>query len=96
MTFTDIPDWTFAEEPSVHTFFSAIALSNLEGKAIRLDASTQRKLLGFPVFGKKEIKVVDGVVRCYHMKSFGQDCDVTEHSPTNLIKYVNEQKKITC
>lgn len=97
MKFETIPSWTYdADDHSVHSFFAAITLSNLDHKHIRITAEDQRKLLGFPIFGKKEIKVFDGVVKCYHMKAFGQDCDITEHTPSDLKRFIESKTKITC
>jgi len=97
ITITKIPEWTYdGIKPSVHTFFAAITLANLDDVCIRISAEDQRSLLGYPVFGKKEIKISGGLVRCYHMKSFGQDCDVTEHSSNNIMEYVNNKRKILC
>lgn len=51
MVFAAIPAWTHeGKAPSIYTFFEAIALAGLEEQRIRLDAGTQRALLGFPVF----------------------------------------------
>ncbi|AJY03062.1 hypothetical protein SB768_25145 [Burkholderia sp. SIMBA_043] len=76
--FDTVPTWTYeGKVPSKYTFFEAIALAGLEGKPIRLDAGTQRALLGFAVFGRREIIVQeDGSVRCAVSLCFGTDYEI--------------------
>ena len=80
LTFATIPAWTHdGVAASALTFFEAVALSGLEGQWIRLDAKTQRATLGFPVFGRQEIKVADGVVRVRRSTAFGMDSEVNDY-----------------
>lgn len=76
--FDTVPAWTHeGKVPSKYTFFEAIALAGLEGKRIRLDANTQRALLGFAVFGRREIIVQeDGSVQCTVSLCFGTDYEI--------------------
>lgn len=95
MKFAEIPSWAYeCNEPSVHTFFAAITLAGLERKEIRLTAEMQRKLLGFPIFGKKEFVVKDNMVKCYHKNCFGTNTDISLHTPASIICYVEDQKKV--
>ncbi|WP_395828000.1 hypothetical protein [Collimonas sp.] len=56
--FAALQAWTYqGKAPSVYTFFEAVALAGLEEQPIRLDSTTQRALLGFPVFGRRSITV---------------------------------------
>jgi len=71
--FADVPEWTINPVPSALSFFEAIALAGLEGKSIRLSAETQRKLIGFPVFGKLKMRVQDGEVTLVKSVCFGTD-----------------------
>lgn len=63
-----LPDWVLPGlQKDGASMAAALALASLEDKWIRLDAATQRKLLGFPVFGKRAILVDsnDGSVLVY-------------------------------
>lgn len=73
--FAAIPGWTYeGKEPSKYTFFEAIALAGLENTDIRLDAATQKKLLGANVFGNRRIRLTaDGSVICTISRDFGRD-----------------------
>jgi hypothetical protein len=74
-----IAPWTYeGSDSSVYTLASAIALSGLEGKYIRLSAALQRRLLGFPVFGKQEFMFkADGTFYTYCKVCFGSDWETT-------------------
>lgn len=90
-----IESWSYENmTPGVATFFSAIALSNLEGKSIRLSAEMQRTLLGFNVFGKKSIVVKDNTV-CVSVKvCFGLDSNSVTVNSARLEQYLRDQKQI--
>lgn len=94
MVFADIPAWTYeGKAPSVYTFFESIALAGLEEQRIRLDAETQRVLLGFPVFGRRAITVhktaeISSVVRV----CFGTDFERSIY-PAALVGRAAEAKK---
>lgn len=71
-----IPDWAIGDQKDGAVVASALALADLEKQWIRLDAATQRKLLGFPVFGKRAI-YSDGIdVRTMHSAAFGMDASI--------------------
>ena len=93
--FTNIPEWTYeGADPSIHTFFSAIALAGLEGKEIRLSADTQRKLLGHPVFGKREIVVKDFMVTSTIKIAFGVDWETSEYTAAKIKSAVDAKKSL--
>lgn len=94
LKFCDVPEWAYAgAKPGVLTFFEAMALADLEEKAIRLSADLQRKLLGFPVFGRREITVLkSGEVRCVVSTGFGMDFEAAVYSP-GIIRTATERQK---
>ncbi len=91
----EVPAWAYEGcAPSAYTFFAAIALACLEDVAIRLDAATQRALLGFPVFGKRVFRVDarTGTVRVMRSACFGTDCNSGDY-PASIVRLAAEQKK---
>ena len=82
LKFTEIPAWTYeGKEPSKFTFFESVALSGLEGVEIRLNAATQKKLLGSNVFGNRAITVSEnGTVDCTISCDFGRDFESSTYS----------------
>lgn len=85
MQFTPIESWAVPKSAGVLSFFETIAVQDLENKEIRLDASTQRALIGFPVFGKQCIRVnSDGLVTVRRSVAFGQDSEERTYSPREL------------
>jgi len=76
IAFTAIESWAVPKSAGVLSFFETICLSDLEGKEIRLDAKTQRAVIGFPVFGKQAFTVnEDGTVTVRKSIAFGQDSE---------------------
>jgi len=76
IAFTAIEDWAVPKTAGTLSFFETICLSSLEGKEIRLDAKTQRAVIGYPVFGKQPFTVnVDGTVTVRKSIAFGQDSE---------------------
>jgi hypothetical protein len=93
--FTHIPEWTYTDvSPSVLTFFEVIALSGLEGEWIRLSADTQRKLLGHNVFGKRSIRIKDGLVECIIKIAFGNDFEHTTYEQSHVRRAVELGKQL--
>nr|DAF93619.1 MAG TPA: hypothetical protein [Myoviridae sp. ctshb19] len=83
--FTAIADWTIAKHAGVLSFFETIALSDLEGKQIRLDAKTQRAVIGFPIFGKQLFRVNDdGSATVFRTIAFGQDWEERTYSAREM------------
>lgn len=96
LSFAVIPLWTFeGKTPGKYTFFEAIALAKLENNPLRLDAATQRALLGSNVFGKRLI-VVDGrgFVTCSVSLAFGLDFDEATYSASIIQEAVNKHKQL--
>lgn len=75
--FATIPDWAIGAGKDGPTLASAISLADLEERWIRLDAATQRKILGYPVFGKRAIYSNGTELRTSYSAAFGTD-SVTE------------------
>ena len=94
LTFANIPAWTLPSVPSALSFFESISLAGLEGQWIRLDAATQKALLGGVVFGKQEICVNDaGGVSVSRSVCFGQDSEDATYEISS-IRAALEQKKL--
>jgi hypothetical protein len=86
MTFDTIPAWAIDARPSVYNLFSAITLSGLEGRWIRLTAATQRALIGANLFGKAAL-MFDGVsVRSSVTCCFGTDSHGATWTPEDVRK----------
>ena len=91
----EVPAWAYDGcAPSAYTFFAAIALAGLEDVAIRLDAATQRALLGFPVFGRRvfQVDARTGMVRVLKSACFGTDCNSGDY-PASIVRLAAERKK---
>lgn len=88
-----LPDWTYASKtPGVHTFFEAIALAKLENQKIRLTAATQRAVLGYPIFGRRVIRVnSDGTVDCLVSTGFGTDVEQSTYTVGVLREAVAQE-----
>uniref|UniRef100_A0AB39CED8 Uncharacterized protein n=1 Tax=Pseudomonas phage HRDY3 TaxID=3236930 RepID=A0AB39CED8_9VIRU len=81
VTFTAIADWAVPKFPGILSFFETIAVSDLENKEIRLDAATQRAVIGYPVFGKQAFTVnSDGSVTVRKSVGFGRDSEERTYS----------------
>jgi hypothetical protein len=92
-----IPAWMYEnKEPSIYTFAETIALAGLEDKFIRLSASLQRRLLGFPVFGKQEFTLKgDGTFSTYCKVCFGTDYETTSGPQAYIGVAARNQLKIS-
>lgn len=55
--FTQVPAWALPKKADYRALFETLALLGLEDKWIRMDAKTQRAVMGFPIFGKQEFRV---------------------------------------
>lgn len=94
-TFVVIPAWTYqGKVPSIYTFFEAVALAGLEERPIRLDADTQRALLGFSVFGRRSITVhKNGAVTSSIKVCFGQDFEAATYPAALIGRAVGAKKQ---
>lgn len=97
MKFEEIPAWVLkGPPPGILTFFESIALAALEGKWIRLDADTQREILGFPVFGKQELKVESGgTVTVRRSACFGLDSEWATYEAMKVGAAAKAGKKLS-
>ena len=95
-TFAVIPAWTYqGKVPSIYTFFEAVALAGLEERPIRLDADTQRALLGFPVFGRRSLTVhKNGAVTSSIKVCFGQDFEAATYPAALIGRAVGAKKQL--
>jgi hypothetical protein len=95
LEYTEIPDWAIDKErKDGPAMSSALALTKLEGKEIRLTAAMQRKLLGFPVFGKQSIRGHDDRVTVCRKVGFGLDFDCHEFHWNEVTKAAKDKKKL--
>nr|BCU00441.1 hypothetical protein [uncultured bacterium]BCU00785.1 hypothetical protein [uncultured bacterium] len=94
--FAAIPAWAYeGKAPSIYTFFEAVALAGLEEQRIRLDAETQRALLGFPVFGRRSITVhKDGQVSSVVKVCFGTDFERATYSADLVGRAAQANKQL--
>lgn len=95
ITFTTLPAWVFPDAPHRTALYEAIALAGLEGKTIRLDAATQKRLMGGVVFGKQAIVVSeDGTVNVTRKTAFGMDCESMDYQPAHIARAVAAGKRL--
>jgi len=96
ITFAAIPAWTYQDKaPGIHTFFEAVALARLEEQPIRIDAKTQRALLGFAVFNRREIVVhKDGTISCVVKVAFGKDAERATYSAAVVGQAAKARKQL--
>jgi len=94
--FANVPSWTYdGAEPSIYTFFEAVALAGLEDQPIRLSADVQRALLGFPVFGRRCIVVhPTGDVTSAITVAYGQDYEIATYPVSVLRRAAFEGKQL--
>ena len=96
MKFATIPDWAMPTKPDTLALFEAVALADLEDQWIRLDATTQRALIGFPVFGKQEFQISKaGELRISRQTCFGADSEVAEYSLARVSKAASARLKLS-
>ena len=91
----EVPEWTYARsKPSKYTFFAALAVAGLEDRHIRLNAATQRALLGAPVFGRRVLRVDSktGMVQVMSSTCFGTDINSGDYPPS-IVQFAADQKK---
>lgn len=94
----EVPEWTYAgAKPSKYTFFAALALAGLEDRLLRLNAATQRALLGSPVFGRRVLRVDSktGMVQVLSSTCFGTDVNSGDYSPSIVQLAADQQKACT-
>lgn len=96
ISFEAIPEYAYPSVPGKLAFFETVALLGLEEKPIRLSAADQRRVLGFPVFGKREIVVSRaGSVKMSRSTGFGQDYESCEYSASFIERAVVAGKKLS-
>jgi hypothetical protein len=94
--FAAIPAWALPTSAGHLSFFETIALAGLEGVEIRLSAADQRKLLGFPVFGKQAITVTaDGTVLVSRSTCFGTDRETAEYSAERIERAATSRLRVS-
>ena len=92
-----IPEWAFDDKRrDAGTMAAAIALAKLENQRIRLSAETQRRLIGFAVFGKQMIHVAskDQTVTVCRLVSFGSDSDCRTYHWNDVERAAKQRKKL--
>ena len=89
-----IPSWAIDESPSIFNLFSAICLAGLEGKRIKLTANDQRKLIGFPIFGRRLVTFTGSAVEMFQTKDFGKDFESSTWTPGEIDEAAKNNKQL--
>jgi hypothetical protein len=93
--YVEIPTWAVdSEHKGASAFAAALALTNNEGKWIRLSAATQRKLLGYAVFGKQHFLVEHDRVNVSRKSAYGTDCHSTEYHLSEIMQFAHRKKTL--
>lgn len=92
--FVVIPTWALSNHQDGGALASALSLAELENRWVRLSADTQRKIVGYPVFGKQMIYSDGTSVRVHRSVAFGTDSDVREYSWGDVTSAAREGKKL--
>jgi hypothetical protein len=96
MNFTQIPAWTLPAKADALALFEVMALAGLEDKWIRLDADTQRRVMGSAIFGKQEIMVcADGTVKVARSVCFGTMKEVGEYVFRHVFAAIERHVKLS-
>lgn len=94
--FTTLPAWTIPARPDMLALFETIELAGLTGQWVRLDAATQRAVIGFAVFGKQEFMVKDdGEIYVCRSTCFGNDCEIGAYTPAHMARAVAARGKVS-
>jgi hypothetical protein len=94
--FNAIPAWTLPTTPDSLALFECIALAGLEGQWIRLDAATQRAIMGANVFGKQQIRIdADGELCVRRSTCFGTMFEVGHPLLANLRRAIAESLRLS-
>lgn len=94
--FTTIPAWTLPTTPDARSLFEVVALAGLEGQWIRLDAATQRAIMGGNAFGKQQIRIsADGELFVTRSTCFGQDSETGTVTLSTLVRAISEKLKLS-
>jgi hypothetical protein len=91
-----LPAWAMPDAPHRGAIFEVFALVGLEGQWVRLDAATQRALLGFPVFGKQAFRVnADGTIDCMRITCFGADFEQSTYQAAKVQQAAADHKRLS-
>lgn len=81
------------DAPTKLSLWEVMGLTGLEDKWVRLKAKQQRRIMGFPVFGKRAFRVLrTGDVEIVRSTCFGQDYEMSTYTPA-MIQAAAESKK---
>ena len=90
-TRTQIAEWTYkGASKDWYTLASALVLSGLENKWVKLSAATQRAILGANIIGKQSIGIFDGELNVTRKVCFGTDSDTRAVNPANCNSHYDE------
>lgn len=93
LLFAQVPAWSRPTAASALSFFETIALAGLEGQWIRMSAADQRAILGYPIFGKQEFRVLpEGIVEVFRSTAFGMDGEIGQYD-LHAIKLAIRRKQ---
>jgi hypothetical protein len=94
--FVSLPDWSKPTyPPSLFNLFERFALCGLEGQWVRMSAKDQKETMGFPVFGKQEIKIADGLISIRRSVCFGTDSEVCDYEPHVVRSAIEKKLKLS-
>lgn len=93
---TTLPAWTLPAAPHRNAIFEAAALANIEDQWVRLSADQQRRLLGFPVFGKQAIRINSaGDIDVVRKTCFGSDSEIATYDSRTIHEAARQGKRLS-
>ena len=96
LTFTSAPAWAMPTAPHATALFEVAVLAGFEGQWVRLDAATQRALMGFPVFGRQSIRVnAGGTVTVCRSACFGTTSETCEYPAARITAAATARKRLS-
>lgn len=91
-----LPAWVIPATPDRLALHEAAALLGIEGKWIRMSAPDQRALMGHPVFGKQEFRVLEsGDVEVTRSTGFGTDSETCTYTPSRVAGALVARKRLS-
>jgi hypothetical protein len=74
--YVTLPTWTYeGASKDWYTLGAALVLADLENRWVKLNAATQRVVLGDNRFGRQSVGIFDGELKVTRRVCFGTDSD---------------------